>query len=404
MNGNGSALNQTSNSTPIATNQQVPNSLYTNLNRGMKENFFIAAINQTTNGGTKQAIMNGLQNQSQLANTLVQQQQQFNQTTSSSIQALQAQQLQHQTNGNTANTINNCQQFYQQQQTQQLNNTLRLKNLNANTAAALLNGTQATNQAAMYRAFNDVNTLNCKQQAAANHQLINNLTQQQQNVINQQANASQTNGTSNTGSILLNISNHNNHSNSHFNHYNQHQTTSNQNAAASFYNGFPLNYHLQQTGQTPYYHHSNSLSSSPRSSTSSTSSSSLINYNQLQNGLAKYQQQQQQQNGQHSPTNSATSSPTVVNAPLTQLTQTSGSKQLASNGHPKIVAANKTNQSIQSAQQQINNNSNVQTANAQNGSRYKTELCRPFEESGFCKYSDKVKLIFSFFLCIQFIF
>lgn len=36
-----------------------------------------------------------------------------------------------------------------------------------------------------------------------------------------------------------------------------------------------------------------------------------------------------------------------------------------------------------------NSNSSNNNNNAANSSRYKTELCRPFEENGFCKYGDK---------------
>lgn len=48
---------------------------------------------------------------------------------------------------------------------------------------------------------------------------------------------------------------------------------------------------------------------------------------------------------------------------------------------------NNTNLNVQ----QINNTSQVQQQQqpAVNSSRYKTELCRPFEESGHCKYADK---------------
>lgn len=37
----------------------------------------------------------------------------------------------------------------------------------------------------------------------------------------------------------------------------------------------------------------------------------------------------------------------------------------------------------------INLNHSTATRNQANSSRYKTELCRPFEESGVCKYGDK---------------
>lgn len=41
------------------------------------------------------------------------------------------------------------------------------------------------------------------------------------------------------------------------------------------------------------------------------------------------------------------------------------------------------NSNLQQQQQQQQRNTNI------NSSRYKTELCRPFEESGYCKYGDK---------------
>jgi len=392
INGNGSALSNNT-STSTQTNQ-VNNSLYNNLSRGMKENFFIAAINQINQTTGKQAIiMNGLlqqQNQTQLTNNLVQQ---FNNSTTNSISNAAQLQPQQNTNENTANQ----QTFYQQQSQQQLASALRLKNLN-NTA--LIN-----NNSAMYRAFAGVNgsqqpatqnQQNCKQ-SAVNHQLIN-----QSGVINNGANTVN----SNTG-ILLNISNHNNHTNSHFNHYNQH-TNNNQ----TYYNGYQLNYHLQngQTVHHQYYHHSNSLSSSPRSSTSSNSStsSSLINFNNTSNNLQNAKFNQQQQNG-HLPLSSA-NSPTAINAPANQLNannnQVQSKSQQSTNGHQnqqKIKNANNnslnTNNNTIAAQQQQTNSSassvqgqqQQQQQQAQNGntSRYKTELCRPFEESGFCKYSDK---------------
>lgn len=373
-NGNRSALSQTtsnstSSQTTTHTNQLTStNANLFNLSRGMKENsIFIAAINQINqSGNNKQAIMNGIlqqqQNQTkqQLANNLVQQQQ-FNNSTTTVPQQNATTNLQQ-----TAN----CQQqqpFYQQL------SALRLKSLH-NNSQSLLN-----NQQAMYRAFQNVQQVNnsnsLKQQQ---HQLLNNLNQ---GVLNQ---ASATGQQSNTGNILLNISNHNNHTNSHFNHFNQHQTNQ------TLYNGLPLNYHLQN-GQTHHFYHSNSLSSSPRSSTSSNSSStssSLINYNNNnQNGnVNKYQQQQQQQQNastqqQHSPASNNSSNTAALNTNANQQQNNCQNKQL----NAKKLKNN------QQQQQNLNLVQQQQTIQGQNGnsSRYKTELCRPYEESGFCKYSDK---------------
>ena len=394
---NGSALNQTTltnGATPSSANNQVSGSNLYNLGRGMKENFFIAAINQInqTANGKQQAVMNGIQQNQSQSGSLVQQ---FSQAAQNASLQNASQQL-HQQQQNVQSTANSiaspCHQPVPQQQLhyqQQLSSALRLKNLN-NTALI--------NSAAMYRAFTGVNTANIKaqQQVATNHQqLMNGLNQ---GVLNQStatpttSSPTHSNGHATTGNILLNISNHNNHTNSHFNHYNQHQNGGgggNQPATAGFFNGYPLNYHLPN-GPTHHYYHSNSLSSSPRSSTSSTSSS-LINYTNnsstnnsnghLQNGLSKYQ------NGQHSPASSA-SSPTAINAPNQQLSNHQPHKQL-SNGQQQKIKNNSTANGGQQQQQQANGNGGQGQPQNGNSSRYKTELCRPFEESGFCKYSDK---------------
>lgn len=50
----------------------------------------------------------------------------------------------------------------------------------------------------------------------------------------------------------------------------------------------------------------------------------------------------------------------------------------------ELLVKNKQQQALQQAQDQINNNASQQNAN-----RYKTELCRSFQENGICKYGEK---------------
>jgi hypothetical protein len=129
-------------------------------------------------------------------------------------------------------------------------------------------------------------------------------------------------------------------------------------------------------------HRSMSCSTSSLSSSSSPPMSSPTKYNPLlglQSQHEAFSQHNQQQNltsAQHNQ---------LLNNFLMAQQQQQQRKQLDRSLSEPVASVVPSSQQLSAAmqQQQPSKNSNI------NPSRYKTEMCRPFEESGHCKYGDK---------------
>lgn len=218
----------------------------------------------------------------------------------------------------------------------------------------------------------------------------------------------------------------------------------NQNSTTAFWTGNNSNNNVSMLHHHPHHnHHSNgttsgqpssgftsnnlggSLSSSPRSSTSSTSSSSNSsgsivpfgtkqrnNSNHSSHSSASNHNSNHNNNHNYNNVNYGTNSMqhitlnacSIKSQPSPTFTSVVGNKCRSQSSAGQFNVLNSTSSIVtngSSGCSALNTNSSSTTSaatttlaplsciNSGNSSRYKTELCRPFEESGFCKYSDK---------------